>query len=186
MKTACTTGLDQHICTKIPRCKNKSTQGTWYWYTHTCSHLWKTDLLRWFLFLKSLVKWKYVGEVTVLLLLPPVWVVRKTVSHLPVTKLKICDCVHNSHTSINFHGNICCLNITQTVHGLMTVCSCSQNFKVSARSRCTLLKKPVINFTNVFHHVVFFCTYWWLFWSRKRLAEHIYLIHWLLLNLLSS
>lgn len=104
------------------------------------------------------------------------WIARKTFSHLPLAKPEICNCVHNPYTSIIFHGNICYLSIMQAVPSLMTVCSCSQNFKVSARSSCTLLKKPVINFTNVFHNVMFFWSYWWLFWSSKRLAEHTWYI----------
>lgn len=174
MKTACTTGLDQHTCAKIPRCKNKSTLGTWYWYTHVLTFLgnWPTKMVSLFKIFRKM----QVREVTVLFMPPPVGIVRKTVSNLPLTKLKICDCVHNSHTSINFHGNICYLNIMQAVHSLMTVCSCSQNFKVSARSSCTLLKKPVIKFTNVFHHVMFLCTYWWLFCSRKWFAEHLWYV----------
>lgn len=99
------------------------------------------------------------------------WIARKPFSHLPLAKLKICDCVHNPYTSIIFHGNICYLNIMQAVPCLMNVCSCSQNFKISTRSSCTLLKKPIINFTNVFNHVTFFWSYWWLFWSKERIVS---------------
>lgn len=100
------------------------------------------------------------------------WIARKTFSHLPLAELKICDCVHNPYASIIFHGNICYLNIMQAVPSLMTICSCSQNFKVSSRSSCTLLKKPAVNLTNVFHQVMFFWSYWWLLWCSRRLAEH--------------
>lgn len=172
VKLACTTGSDQLICAKI----NPPTKPGIC--THTRSHLWKIDLWKWF-FSKSLVNGKYVREIAVLSLKDCCLLRELPEKHSPIYPLaipKVCDCVHNPYTSIIFHGNICYLNIMQAVPSLMTVCSCSQNFKVSTRSSCTLLKKPVINFTNVFHHVMFFWSYWWLFCSSKMLAEHTWYI----------